>query len=261
MVTAFQVVPDTYSETVCLAKVPSTQNDNLGLRLYVGPGPQHCRQTVELGPRQVPVSYQDSLTVYINSTKKRYVSKTFYDNRLRPLQYGETHIQRELMTEESHISSLDCKTKDTRRWYKAAVNLTPKVFTNTVDLKVEKGRFRKTEDLENEYEVTKVTGGVKVTSKDTRLEEKVKMKMANDKKIKSYKSGPFIVEVLKRDEENNNYVNGVNGNFYDDDDDDEDSYDDNGHIYSDDIYKTSHTNGWHDKPINGYGDSEGFAYV
>lgn len=257
MVTNVGVVPDTYSETVSIARVPaSTQDDGLGLRLYVGPGPSHCRQTVLLEPSQVPVAYQDCLIVYIDSSKKRYISRTFYDSRLRPAQFGETHVQRQLMSEQSHISSLDHQTGAQRKWFKSAVRLTPKVFSSEVSLEVDRGTFKNVDDVTNDYEVTKVTGGVKVTSRDTRLEEMLRTKAEKNSEVRSYKSGPLVVDTSERKslnnnddrrENNNNYVNGLNGDIYDGD---EDIYDD--YINSNDIYQTGHLNGWHEKESNGW---------
>lgn len=93
----------------------------------------HCRrhkEEVKFGPVLHPVRFSDTAFIYLNSTKKRFVSRTFYEARVKPKSYAVTTYNNPKTLDERYVSYLDFNKKDNKKWFKTSVELKARKFTS-----------------------------------------------------------------------------------------------------------------------------------
>ena len=78
-----------------------------------------------------PVKHSDTAYVWINSTRRRYVSRTFYEPRVRPRAFSETTFVRPKTAEQRFVSCLDICADAKRKWFKTSVEIEPRKFTSS----------------------------------------------------------------------------------------------------------------------------------
>ena len=89
-----------------------------------------------IGPGLCPTSYRDSIIVYLDSTRRRYVSRVEYSTRMKPLSYSDTTYSRPRAVARSFAAFVDHRADTNRKWYKSSVRLEPKVYSSTQEYRV-----------------------------------------------------------------------------------------------------------------------------
>ena len=126
----FIMIPCHYSECVSVAEVPAHDQESCTSFCDVE-SVNRCKTGVIFGPGLAPTSYRDAIIVYLDSTRKRYISRVDYTTRMKPKSYSETNFMRPKHVSTSFVAFLEHHSDQTRRWYKTSVQLKPKLFTSS----------------------------------------------------------------------------------------------------------------------------------
>jgi len=123
------MIPINYTETVA---VPAKNPTETGCVSYLDQESEiRCREEVEFGVGLAPSQYRNSLIVYRDSTRKRFISKVNLEAKLKPMKYSETHFMRPKTEVNTYVTFLDHQVDNGPSWYRSAVTLKPKSFSTT----------------------------------------------------------------------------------------------------------------------------------
>lgn len=123
------MIPVHVTESVTVVKVPSIAQRTVESCLRFSDMRRH-KEMVRFEPRLAAVRHADTLIVYgHNSTRKRYVSRTFYEPRVRASSWAETDFVRPKTTQRRFQSFLDYHIDDCRKWFKTCVELKARTFS------------------------------------------------------------------------------------------------------------------------------------
>ena len=127
---SFRMVPVEYSECVSVAQLPAHQ-DHYFVTYADFELRKRNKESVELGTTLYPVGYRDSVVCYIDSTRKRYISRVNYETRVRPRRFSETCYMWPKQLTRTYVSFMDHHVDQTRRWYKSTMELKAKTYSST----------------------------------------------------------------------------------------------------------------------------------
>ncbi|KAH9525538.1 Mediator of RNA polymerase II transcription subunit 24 [Bulinus truncatus] len=87
------------------------------------------KEEVNFRPVLHPIRYSDTAYVYLNSTKKRFVSRTFYEARIRPRSFSATTFTFPKTADHCYVSYLDIHNHEDRKWFKTSIEVKARKFT------------------------------------------------------------------------------------------------------------------------------------
>ncbi|KAK6967654.1 Mediator of RNA polymerase II transcription subunit 24, partial [Biomphalaria glabrata] len=122
------VAPEKVAETVAVVPRPGYEETSVFSLLEVSDHRRH-KEEVTFQPVLHPVRYADTAYVYLNSTKKRFVSRTFYEARIRPRSFSDTTYTFPKTADHFYVSYLDVHNHENRKWYKTSVEVKARKFT------------------------------------------------------------------------------------------------------------------------------------
>ncbi|GFO43173.1 family with sequence similarity 101, member a [Plakobranchus ocellatus] len=121
---------DRVAETVAVVERPGHQQASVYSELVYADNKRHKEQ-VEFRPVLHPVKYSDTEYLWLNSTRRRFVSRTFYEPRVRPRAYSQTTFVRPKTAEQRFVSCMDIHGDVKRKWFKTAVEIKPRKFMSS----------------------------------------------------------------------------------------------------------------------------------
>ncbi|RUS90163.1 hypothetical protein EGW08_002042 [Elysia chlorotica] len=121
---------DKAAETVAVVERPGYEQATVTSQLVYSDNRRHKEQ-VDFRPVMHPVKYSDTAYLWLNSTRRRFVSRTFYEPRVRPRAFSETTFVRPKTAEQRFVSCLDIRGDTKRKWFKTSVEIKPRTFTSS----------------------------------------------------------------------------------------------------------------------------------
>ncbi|XP_005108953.1 uncharacterized protein LOC101864020 isoform X2 [Aplysia californica] len=121
------VAVDKVTEAVVIAPTPAYTQTSVYSQLQFADYKRY-REEVHLKPLLSPVKYSDTHYLYINSTRKRFVSRTFYEPRVKARGFAETTFTCPKTKQENFVSYLDHNVDAQRKWFKTAVEIKARRF-------------------------------------------------------------------------------------------------------------------------------------
>jgi len=127
------IAVDHVAEAVMLPpSIPSTHTSVCSLMLV--DGHRRYREEVQFSPVLSAVKFSDTHYIQtLTSSRRRYVSRTFYEPRVRPRRYAETTFTSPTAAQQLYVSYVDHGVTDRRR-YKTTVQVKPRRFRSSVDI-------------------------------------------------------------------------------------------------------------------------------
>jgi hypothetical protein len=131
---------DKVYETVAIVPRPTYQQLSVYSQLEFS---DHRRHKEQVNFRSVlhPVRYSDTAFVYINNTRKRFVSRTFYELRVRPQSFSETTYNNPKSGELHYVTHLDYHADENKKWFKTCVEIKAKTFTSAQLLRSQNNNY------------------------------------------------------------------------------------------------------------------------
>lgn len=99
------------------------------------------KEEINFRPVLHPVRYSDTAYVYINNTRKRFVSRTFYEPRVRPRSFSETTYNNPKSVDQLFVSYLDSHVDENRKWFKTCIEIKAKKFTSAQILRSQNNNY------------------------------------------------------------------------------------------------------------------------
>ncbi|KAH9525544.1 hypothetical protein Btru_001671 [Bulinus truncatus] len=122
------LAPEKVAETVAVVPRPGYQEISVFSLLEVSDHRRH-KEEVNFRPVLHPIRYSDTAYVYLNSTKKRFVSRTFYEARIRPRSFSATTFTFPKTADHCYVSYLDIHNHEDRKWFKTCIEVKARKFT------------------------------------------------------------------------------------------------------------------------------------
>ncbi|CAG5130095.1 unnamed protein product [Candidula unifasciata] len=128
------------AETVAIVTRPSYQEKSVYSNLEYSDHRRHKEQ-VNFRPVLHPIRYSDTAFVYLNNTRKRFLSRTFYEPRVRPQSFSDTTFNRPKTVEHHYVSYLDHHVDKNRKWFKTCIEIKAKNFTSAQILRSQNNNY------------------------------------------------------------------------------------------------------------------------
>ncbi|CAL1543638.1 unnamed protein product [Lymnaea stagnalis] len=156
------VAADKVAETVAVVPRPSYQETSVYSSLEISDHRRH-REQVDFRPVLHPVRYADTAYIYLNNTKKRFVSRTFYEARVRPRTFSDTTFNYPKTADERYVSYLDFHNHENRKWFKTSIEIKARKFTSAQVLRSPNNNYL---DVANTKTTTTTKSYISPGSKD-----------------------------------------------------------------------------------------------
>uniref|UniRef100_A0A0B6ZR21 Uncharacterized protein n=1 Tax=Arion vulgaris TaxID=1028688 RepID=A0A0B6ZR21_9EUPU len=137
---------DKVTETVAVVSRPSYQQQSVYSRFEFSDHRRH-KEEINFRPVLHPIWYADTAYVYINNTRKRFVSKTFYEPRVRPQSFSDTTYNNPKSGELHYVTYLDYHVDENRKWFKTCVEIKAKKFTSAQILRSQNNNYINTSSI------------------------------------------------------------------------------------------------------------------
>ncbi len=198
------MIPSGYSECVSVAEMPSC-TEQATIAYCDQHAENRCRETVIFGPGLAPTGYRSSIICLKDCSKKRFINRVEYEPKMKLRKFSETHYLRPKELVRSYAAVVNHKTDQTRKWYKATMEMKPKIFTSNVSTNVnsDNGDITTSELIVSNGDDK--NGNVYQNGDLTEINNNVN---EINQQI-SLRSGPFIYNVPSRDEGEEVLVNGT----------------------------------------------------
>lgn len=99
------------------------------------------KEQINFCPILHPIRFSDTAFVYINSTRKRFVSRTFYEPRVRPRSFSETTYNNPKSIDQLYVSYFDSYVHENRKWFKTCIEIKAKMFTSAQLLRSQNNNY------------------------------------------------------------------------------------------------------------------------
>lgn len=99
------------------------------------------KEQVNFRPVLHPIRYSDTAFVYLNNTRKRFLSRTFYEPRVRPHSFSDTTFNNPKTVEHHYVSYFDCHVDENRKWFKTCIEIKAKNFTSAQILRSQNNNY------------------------------------------------------------------------------------------------------------------------
>lgn len=147
------MIVDHISETVTVVRLPNFEERfDVSALQYIDM--KRYNDKVKFEPCMHPVHHKDTIICYKDSTRKRFVSKTYYEPRVKPKKFAETLMIFPKVPEKTFSTCLDYHIDECRKWFKTSMEFKARSFTTKRILKEDSQTVSKLSDI-NDNDVIK----------------------------------------------------------------------------------------------------------
>ncbi|XP_061197493.1 refilin-B-like [Saccostrea echinata] len=128
------MIPESVSETVTNVPVPNYREDS-DISVLFFAAMKRFHEEVDFKPVLRPVNHEDTIVCFKDCTKKRYVSKTFYEPRVKPKVFSESMVIYPKRPERTFVTLLDYHIEECRKWFKTTLEFKARTYTSSKIMK------------------------------------------------------------------------------------------------------------------------------
>lgn len=128
------MIPVSVSETVTHVPVPNYREDS-DISVLFFTAMKRFHEEVDFKPVLRAVHHKDTIVCYIDCTKKRYVSRTYYEPKIKPKIFSESMVIYPKRPERTFVTLLDYHIEECRKWFKTTLEFKARTYTSSKIMK------------------------------------------------------------------------------------------------------------------------------
>ena len=128
------MIPESVSETVTHVPVPNYREDS-DISVLFFTAMKRFHEEVDFKPVLRPVHHKDTIVCYKDCTKRRFVSKTFYEPKIKPKVFSESMVIFPKRPERTFVTLLDYHIEECRKWFKTTLEFKARTYTSSKIMK------------------------------------------------------------------------------------------------------------------------------
>ncbi|XP_060081126.1 refilin-B-like [Ylistrum balloti] len=123
-----RLTPDHVEETLAVVKLPNFE-EKYDISAVNYDSMKRYHGEVRMEPTLQPVHHKDTIILFSNCTKKRFVSHTYYEPKVKPRFFSETLVIYPKRPCKVFASCVDYHIDECRKWYRTSMEFTARTFT------------------------------------------------------------------------------------------------------------------------------------
>lgn len=131
---SFTMIPESVSETVTHVPVPNYREDS-DISVLFFTAMKRFHEEVDFKPILRAVRHKDTIVCYKDCTKKRYVSRAFYEPKIKPKIFSESMVIYPKRPERTFVTLLDYHIEECRKWFKTTLEFKARTYTSSKIMK------------------------------------------------------------------------------------------------------------------------------
>jgi hypothetical protein len=128
------MIPESVSESVTNVPVPNYREDS-DISVLLFRAMKRFHEEVDFKPVLKPVHHKDTIVCFKDCTKKRFVSKTYYEPRVKPKVFSESMVIYPKRPERTFVTLLDYHIDECRKWFKTTLEFKARTYTSSKIMK------------------------------------------------------------------------------------------------------------------------------
>lgn len=113
--------PVNFTECVSVAAVPPYDETSVTAKCDFEAKKRYNKRVELQGPSWSPIHYRDRVICYMESTRRRFISRVDYEPHVRPRSFADTIFVFPKNIDKRYVSTYTSHGDGTRKWFKTAV--------------------------------------------------------------------------------------------------------------------------------------------